>query len=94
MIDDSVEALMSQVDIVINAWQALARAEKHRSDWSDTADERKHIGYCRSNLRAALTAALAAERERCIDAAEQAYIEGKGAKGVIDAIRALGEPKQ
>lgn len=31
--------------------------------------------------------AVADERERCITAAEDAYIAGKGAKGCIDAIR-------
>jgi hypothetical protein len=36
-------------------------------------------------------AARADERERCITAAEDAYIAGRGAKGCIDAIRAIGE---
>ncbi len=40
-------------------------------------------------LRACWKAARADERERCITAAEDAYIAGRGAKGGIDAIRNL-----
>lgn len=38
-------------------------------------------------VRAYGDARAAAERERCVFDAEQAYIDGRGAKGVIDAIR-------
>ncbi len=39
-------------------------------------------------VRAYGDARAADERERCVFDAEQAYIDGRGAKGVIDAIRA------
>jgi hypothetical protein len=41
-------------------------------------------------LMAERDAARADERERCITVAEDAYIAGRGAKGCIDAIRAIG----
>ena len=43
--------------------------------------------YTADQMRAYGDARAAAERERCVFDAEQAYIDGRGAKGVIDAIR-------
>lgn len=45
-----------------------------------------------ARLYAERDAEVAAERERCITAAEDAYLAGRGAKGCIDAIRALCGP--
>jgi hypothetical protein len=46
----------------------------------------------RDGLLDLMRAVQAAARERCIAAAEDAYIAGKGAKGCIDAIRVLCGP--
>ncbi len=46
------------------------------------------VDYTADQMRAYGDARAADERERCVFDAEQAYIDGRGAKGVIDAIRA------
>lgn len=48
--------------------------------------------YSADQMLAYAAEQVAAERERCITAAEDAYIAGKGAKGCIDAMRALCGP--
>ena len=55
------------------------RVSRANVDWMDC--------YTADQIRAYGDARAAAERERCVFDAEQAYIDGRGAKGVIDAIR-------
>lgn len=74
----------------IAAYWDIAYSEGGRNARYDTSDgsAQSALQDLQEAIRAYGDARAAAERERCVFDAEQAYIDGRGAKGVIDAIRA------